>query len=444
MKALGLAGGETLTAQKLSEDEQIPQAPLIGSDGELTPAARRIFSEWYDRFCDANGDFTKEGAARFIQACCGDLPAVNDNRITGLFQAYDADGDGKMQKEEFLVFYTTCSRGEKATTVRENLRAFNVRPDLKKLSEVEDEATAVVEELPRYFIPRHQDHFDQLMSLLDGKDKELAEQAWELIQMLATNLQLYRQVLQLEIAKEAGSESVDWTKFFDKSSSYRLLYSLQIVQAVLEDGEAETERVILLNADAFPAKRVAIQARKARESSIKDSTPVIDEASEPAAAALAMKKRGSQVVASAAEDAQLRAQWAEEFARHGGFQHILSDFMACTLPSSDDASGGELKESLDLKYVAFMLRLLRTFIMAAFSTSDADTYKVATLARRSSSTKDGEQGETDGEAVVQEGSSFKQLQNLLAGPTGLEIVELVDYSALQRQVLRLTSQVLQK
>jgi Ca2+-binding EF-hand superfamily protein len=80
---------------------------------------------------------------------------VNDNRITGLFQAYDADGDGKMQKDEFLVFYTTCSRGEKATTVRENLRAFNVRPDLKKLSEVEDEATAVVEELPRYFIPRH-------------------------------------------------------------------------------------------------------------------------------------------------------------------------------------------------------------------------------------------------------------------------------------------------
>lgn len=236
---------------------------------------------------------------------------MNDNRITGLFQAYDADGDGKMQKEEFLVFYTTCSRGEKAATVRENLRAFNVRPDLKKLSEVEDEATAVVEELPRYFVPRHQDHFDQLMSLLDGEDKELAGKAWELIQMLATNLKLYRQVLKLDIAKEAGSESVNWTMFFDKSSSYRLLYSLQIVQAVLEDGEAEAERVILLNADAFPAKKVASQARekerKAREASANDSTPVIDEASEPTAAAPAIKKRGSQVVASAAEDAQLRA-----------------------------------------------------------------------------------------------------------------------------------------
>ena len=123
------------------------------------------------------------------------------------------------------------------------------------------------------------------MSLLDGKDNELAEKAWELIQMLATNLKLYRQVLKLDIAKEAGSESVDWTRFFDKSSSYRLLYSLQIVQAVLEDGEAETERVILLNADAFPARRVASQARKAHEASNNDSIPATDEANEPTAAA---------------------------------------------------------------------------------------------------------------------------------------------------------------
>lgn len=106
-----------------------------------------------------------------------------------------------MQLSEFLIFYTTCSRGEKATTVRENLKAFNVRPDLKKLSEVEDEATAIVEELPRYFIPRAQGDFDQLMSLLDGDDEEVAEKAWDFIQMLATNQTLYREVLKLDIAK---------------------------------------------------------------------------------------------------------------------------------------------------------------------------------------------------------------------------------------------------
>ena len=83
--ALGLAGGEVLTAQKLALDENVPNAALIGPDGELTPPARRIFSGWYDRFCDAEGAFTRDSAAHFIQACCGDLPAPSDQRITALF-----------------------------------------------------------------------------------------------------------------------------------------------------------------------------------------------------------------------------------------------------------------------------------------------------------------------------------------------------------------------
>ena len=52
--------------------------------------------------------------------------------------------------------------------------------------------------------------------------------------MLATNPTLYRQVLKLDIAKTGDSGKVEWAKFFDKSSWYRLLYTLQIVQAVLE------------------------------------------------------------------------------------------------------------------------------------------------------------------------------------------------------------------
>jgi hypothetical protein len=36
--------------------------------------------------------------------------------------------------------------------VRENLKAFDVRPDLKKWSEVEQEAAPAVGDMPRYFI----------------------------------------------------------------------------------------------------------------------------------------------------------------------------------------------------------------------------------------------------------------------------------------------------
>lgn len=38
----------------------------------------------------------------------------------------------------------------------------------------------------------------------------------------------------------------------------------------------------------------------------------------------------------------------------------------------------------ELKHVAFLLKLLRIFIMAAFSTSSLDSYAAVTLVRRSS------------------------------------------------------------
>ena len=75
--------------------------------------------------------------------------------------------------------------------------------------------------------------------------------------MLATNSTFYRRVLRLDIAKDDGSASVDWAKFFDRGSAYRLLYTLQIVQAVLEDGETDSKRCNVLNSDDFPTFKVA-------------------------------------------------------------------------------------------------------------------------------------------------------------------------------------------
>lgn len=91
------------------------------------------------------------------------------------------------------------------------------------------------------------------MSLLEQGDEELAVTAWELIQMLATNVNVYKRVLQLDIAKQKDSLSVDWTRFFDRTSAYRLLYTIQIVQAVLEEGEhLHDKAVTIINACDFP------------------------------------------------------------------------------------------------------------------------------------------------------------------------------------------------
>jgi hypothetical protein len=90
------------------------------------------------------------------------------------------------------------------------------------------------------------------MQLLEVGDDCLAVAAWELIQMLATNATLYRRVLTLDIPRGKGSPAADWAKFFDRSSTYRLLYTIQIVQAVLEDGQGGPVPVTVLNVGDFP------------------------------------------------------------------------------------------------------------------------------------------------------------------------------------------------
>lgn len=120
------------------------------------------------------------------------------------------------------------------------------------MCEAPDESAPNAEQLPRSFIPRDQGHFDTLIGLLEVGDEALAVAAWELIQMLATNTTLYRRVLTLDIARSPGSLAVDWSKFFDRSSAYRLIYTIQIVQAVLEDGEGGPAQVSIINAGDFP------------------------------------------------------------------------------------------------------------------------------------------------------------------------------------------------
>lgn len=54
-------------------------------------------------------------------------------------------------------------------------------------------------------------------------------------------------------------------------------------------------------------------------------------------------------------------------------------------------SGSSFNQAFELKHVAFLLKLLRIFIMAAFSTSsESQVYQVASLVRKSSSYQEDE------------------------------------------------------
>jgi len=67
------------------------------------------------------------------------------------------------------------------------------------------------------------------------------------------------------------------------------------------------------------------------------------------------------------EDQQLKSEWTSMFLKNDGIQYILKVFMA------KEIEVGHCKDKFssifELKHIAFLLKLLRIFIMAAFSTS---------------------------------------------------------------------------
>jgi len=57
-----------------------------------------------------------------------------------MFKKYDSNSDGKIERSEFIQFYVDACRS-KDDTVRENLKQHNIRNDLKKLSEIQEESS---------------------------------------------------------------------------------------------------------------------------------------------------------------------------------------------------------------------------------------------------------------------------------------------------------------
>ena len=155
--------GRTFAEMKFKPNEQfnvykkqmtsIQKAPLVLSDGSVSPEARKIFIEWFNMF-STDQKMSPEQAAEFVRSCTEDNCRADDPRIINLFNTHDKNKDGFIEVEEFVEFYRICSVN-KADIVRQNIAAHNYRADLKKISEVQ-EASIKKEELPRFKISQNQ------------------------------------------------------------------------------------------------------------------------------------------------------------------------------------------------------------------------------------------------------------------------------------------------
>lgn len=80
---------------------------------------------------------TPDTTTLFIRGATNELVQPEDSRIQGLFKSFDSNKDGKIEREEFLVFYAEAAR-DKVERVYDNLKNHFIRQDLVKLSEVKE------------------------------------------------------------------------------------------------------------------------------------------------------------------------------------------------------------------------------------------------------------------------------------------------------------------
>ena len=173
----------------------------------------------------------RAGVARFISGATKQSCGPEDSRVDTILKTYDTDKDESLTIPDFLKFYYVAASGSLLKAVHSNLKNHNVRLDLKKMSEIVDDVQYAEADMPRHTLSANQEQFQSLIRLLDRND-EASEDVWNLVRMLATNQQMYEEVLSLSKAK--NEEGINWASVFEDESLYKQIYRQEIIVAVME------------------------------------------------------------------------------------------------------------------------------------------------------------------------------------------------------------------
>ena len=105
------------------------------------------------------------------------------------------------------------------------------------------------------------------------------------------------------------------------------------------------------------ANEEPVEIDNGQEKSIVDTTSHME----------ALDKKAPSTIIERSEDDKLKSEWTKMFLEGNGFQYVLKIFMEKNLKKQADGDTPSTADWFDLKHFAFLLKLLRIFIMAAFS-----------------------------------------------------------------------------
>lgn len=260
------------------------------------------------------GSMDAKNVAAFIAGATKQPCTKDDSRVEHIMSKYDGDKDGQLTLDDFLGFYLDAASGSALKAVQQNLKNHNVRLDLKKMSDVVEQIDYAKNEMPRHTLSANQEQFQALFSLLDRND-ETSEDVWNLVRMLATNDQMYQEVLSLSTAKQADG-SINWASVFEDTSLYKQIYKQEIIVAVMEASKSHEQgkRVMFVEDQAIAAASTATKVGQA--------------GADPDEECKQGQESSTAADAEAQKIEQLKAAWTQQFLEKQGFSFVLSHFLA--------------------------------------------------------------------------------------------------------------------
>ena len=411
-KTLGdirIRNGENLVASK-RPTPPIPQANLLNPDDTFTPEAKEIFVGWFNIFSE-NGKMDADKCAAFIHSCTNDNCKGDDKRVKDVFATYDTDRDGFLTLDNFLEFYFLACK-QRSSVVWGNLYAHHYRNDLKKVTEVEEEKIDV-HTLVRYIISQNLEYFHSIFSLLDCGG-QVANEAWKLLNRLPTSPEIFENILMLKGVKDASDR--DWSSLLDSSSTYKLLYSLHVLEYLMEDHGSDKDE----------------------------------------------DKEGGFLWARDPKLLEHKKNWRADFIAYGGFDHLFRIF---NLFSRKDHATLSLFEK---NIISFLLQILKNYLTATFASTTPYMYRSMSfikllvpldfianyinneqhklLEKPSEELQKIEELEEKKKEItkIEETNEFKTLVERLKGDLGNQILSKIDLKEFVKVISTLSYDILQK
>ena len=164
---------------------------------------------------------------------------IDSDPIKEFFAGNDSGNKGYISESDFRAFYVgACNDPKRIDVVWSNLFCHHYRTNLKCFSDEDEDEKVETNSLPRYLLSTNQSYFEALFSLLDFGGN-LAEEAWELINRLPTSQGFFAKITKLEGVKEGES---NWEQILDPNSSHKLLYSLYIIEYLMQSGGSDSNK----------------------------------------------------------------------------------------------------------------------------------------------------------------------------------------------------------